>query len=159
MKKFKNLFFVVSLTVVAFFFQMYSTNLSENITSIYAAGYNPTYTTKNYEDINLSNQNFNNRPSVATLDEEPTGWNKVLSGSTATSGVIYVNQDDNKFATYYDKYQLDATGNPGKAENSLDNKVLMINATNGNGVESQNSQGYKSSDIELSAYSYYEIRG
>lgn len=146
MKKLKNLVYVVCLMVVALCFQIYNTNIS----NIYAESGSVQFTT-----VSLSNSNFNNNSTSSTLDTSPTGWSKIKTTSTATSGIINVNET--KFASQYSSYKLETTQNPGTACTDFDDKVLMINSNSTSSNLAQQSQGYKSESFSLSANTFYII--
>ena len=145
MKKFKNLFFVVALAFVAFAFPF--ANISN--ANLYALN---NYNSNDFTEKTLLNQNFNNNPDLASIEKNPSGWTKLVETSTATSGIIYVDNTKGKFTSYHDSYHLEAEQNPYDASTNPDAKILMINSKNDNGVN-QTKQGYKSNDINLSAYS------
>ena len=104
--------------------------------------------------VSLTNGDFNNAPNSTALDKSPSGWTKIITSSTATSGIINVGE---KFSANASTYQLENNDNPGKLNSDYDNKILMINSKNAQGVESSVSQGYESANITLHPYSFYEI--
>ena len=107
-----------------------------------------------FENIELTNGDFNSSPNSSTLDSNPTGWSLIKTTSTVKSGIINVN--DSKFKSNYSSYFLYADENPEKMNVNYDDKVLMINArTSSTGSELPAVQGYKSKSIELKPYSFY----
>lgn len=150
MKKIKNLFYVVCLMIVALCFQVINTNISENIV-------NASSSSVPFKTITLSNSNFNNNANSSTLEKTPTGWTKIKTSSTATSGIINVNVSSSKFASQCTNYKLETTQNPETAYTDFDDKVLMINSNSTSSVSKQESQGYSSATISLSKNSYYVI--
>ena len=107
-----------------------------------------------FENISVSNGDFNSSPNSSTLDSNPTGWSLIKESSTAKSGIINVN--DSKFKSNYSSYFLNADENPSKMNVDYDDKILMINARNSTtGSEVPAVQGYKSESITLEPYSYY----
>lgn len=150
MKKFKSLFYVMAIMILSLTAFVFETNISDNKAKVYAEE-NQT----NSKDISLTNQNFDSNTSTA-LVTDPSGWTKIYSQSSATSGVIFISdkddENDTKFADHAETYNLDTDANPGKATSSYDNRVLMINAG-----DYTVTQGYKSNTVSLESYSYYEI--
>lgn len=107
--------------------------------------------------ISLTHKDFNNSPNSVNLDSSPSGWSKLKQSSPATSGIINVSEKDNKFSANCSKYQLNENQNPKTMSPSDDNRILMINAKNSEGIENSTIQGYSSNTIKLEKYSYYEI--
>ena len=150
MKKVKNLIYVVGLLVVALVCFAFTPNLSNNIVNAYNAPSNVT----DFEDVSLTNGNFASNPNQTYLDKSPSGWKLIKESSSATSGVINVGKN---FSANASNYQLGSDKNPEKPSSSYDDKVLMINAKNSQGIESQTSQGFVYEDITFDSYSYYEV--
>lgn len=111
----------------------------------------------NSDNVTITNGDFSSSSSTA-LQSTPSGWSK-LSDSQGKSGII--NVKDTNFSNRYTSYALQSTQNPGKAytstTNKLDDHVLMINAKSSKDSNDKNNQGYESSAISLSAYSYYKL--
>ncbi|MDD2227228.1 MAG: hypothetical protein PHH71_01415 [Clostridia bacterium] len=143
----KNVICILLLLIALFAFNIYLPN------SIYAYSNNNV----TFEEITLTNSKFNNAPSSTSLEKNPSGWT-MLKTSSATSGIINVNEKNNRFSSNYSNYQLESTENPKTISADCDDKVLMINAKNSKGEEYSVLQGYSSNTIELKSYSYYEIR-
>lgn len=142
MNKTKNLILILSIFVMAFAFLFPSFGVAKAQSKV------------SFEEVSISNGNFNSSPNSSTLDSNPTGWSLIKTSSTAKSGIINVN--DSKFKSNYSSYFLNADENPGKINVDYDDKVLMINArTSSTGSEIPAVQGYKSEEINLEAYSYY----
>lgn len=148
MKLFKKLICIICLMITAF-----TLNLTPNVNLIYAQ----TNNNKVFEVVNVTNGNFDYSPNSTSLEESPSGWSKIKQSSTATSGIINVNEKDNKFSANHSEYKLEKTENPKTISTDCDDKVLMINSKNSNGVETDASQGYRSNALALDCYSYYEI--
>lgn len=148
MKLFKKLICIICLMLITF-----ALNLTPNINLVYAY----TNNNKTFEVVNITNGNFDYSPNTTSLDKNPSGWSKIKQSSTATSGVINVNEKDNKFSANHSEYKLEKTDNPRTISTDCDDKVLMINSTNSNNVETDASQGYRSNALTLDCYSYYEI--
>lgn len=107
-----------------------------------------------FEEISISNGDFNSSPNSSTLDSDPTGWSLIRTSSTARAGIINVN--DTRFKSNYSSYYLNADENPRTMNTNYDDKVLMINArTSSTGSEVPAIQGYRSDEITLQPYSYY----
>ena len=107
--------------------------------------------------VTITNSDFNSSTSTA-LQSSPSGWTK-LDSSSGKAGIITVKEED--FKNRASTYALESTQNPGKPYNvssaQLDNHVLMINAKSSASSNENNNQGYKSSQVSLSAYSYYKV--
>ncbi|MFA6667553.1 MAG: hypothetical protein WCS51_04300 [Bacilli bacterium] len=97
--------------------------------------------------VTLSNSNFTSFTSSSTYPKSPSSWTRINSQSTVTAGVIDV--DASTFESNKEDYEL--TNNPETATTSLDDYILMLNAS-----ESSND-GYSSSDITISANKFYII--
>lgn len=107
--------------------------------------------------ITITNSDFNSSTSTA-LQSSPSGWTK-LDSSSGKAGIITVKEED--FKNRASTYALESTQNPGKPYNvssaQLDDHVLMINAKSSASSNENNNQGYKSTQVSLSAYSYYKV--
>jgi hypothetical protein len=148
MKKLKSIGYIFCLVIIALVFNFYNANLNN-----YAYAYNNV----SFEEISLTHKDFNNSPNSVNLDSSPSGWSKLKQSSPATSGIINVSEKDNKFSANCSKYQLNENQNPKTMSPSDDNRILMINAKNSEGIENSTIQGYSSNTIKLEKYSYYEI--
>ena len=142
MNKTKNFIITFCLLVLAIAFIFPNYNVAQALSKT------------TFENIELTNGDFNSSPSTSTLDSNPTGWSLIKTTSTVKSGIINVN--DSKFKSNYSSYFLYADENPEKMNVDYDDKVLMINArTSSTGSELPSVQGYKSQSIELKPYSFY----
>lgn len=110
---------------------------------------NSVCATSYIEPVTVTNSSFNNYPNTTTLDETPSGWTR-LNNSGATAGVINVTNGN------MSNYNLSTAENPGKNNDSLDNKILMINAKNKDNNLPKNI-AYKSNSFTLNSYSYYKL--
>ena len=143
----KNVICILLLLIALFAFNIYLPN------SVYAYSNNNV----TFEEITLTNAKFDNAPNSTSIEKTPPGWT-MLKSSPATSGIINVDEKNNRFSSNCSNYQLESTENPKTISANCDDKVLMINAKNSKGEEYSVLQGYSSNNIELKSYSYYEIR-
>lgn len=140
----KNLITKISLFSIAFALAIQAISMI-NLSgpSVYAS------TVAFTETVTITNGSFNNYKDTTSLDESPSGWTKV-NAQGSTSGVINVVKGNMA------NYELSAAENPGKNNDSLDNKVLMINAKSKNNALPKNTY-FKSNSFSIFAYSYYEL--
>ncbi|MDD2445479.1 MAG: hypothetical protein PHX09_01560 [Clostridia bacterium] len=148
MKKLKNIGYIFCLVIIALVFNVYNANLNN---------YVHAYNNLNFEVVNLTNKDFNNSPNSVNLDSNPYGWSKLKKSSSATSGIINVSENANKFSANCSKYQLEENQNPKTMSPTYDSRVLMINSKNSEGIVNSTIQGYSSNTISLEKYSFYEI--
>ena len=149
MKKINKIFYVVAFSILALCCFGFNANSNNNISNAYSIN------SVNFEEISLTNKDFNSSPTSTTLDKNPSGWGKIKTSSSATSGVINIGD---KFSSVSSTYQLENNQNPGKYNNSYDDKILMINSKNSQGITTETSQGYESSEITFDSYSFYEVK-
>lgn len=100
----------------------------------------------------ISNGDFNYYPSTTSLETNPNGWTGVNTAGS-TSGVINVTASNTTFAN---SYYLSSAENPGRFNDNLDKKVLMLNAKSSSSNLLSNA-AFKSSSIKLDAYSSYKL--
>ncbi|MDD3396997.1 MAG: hypothetical protein PHR96_00400 [Clostridia bacterium] len=149
MRFFKKIVYVVCFILTAFALNVNGINYF-----VYAYTNNNTVS---FEEVTLTNGEFDNNSNSTSLEKNPSGWSIIKQSSSATSGIINVDEKANKFSANYSTYQLASTENPKTISSDCDDHVLMINSRNSNFVETDTSQGYVSSNISLESYSYYEI--
>lgn len=142
--------------VVCFMLAIFALNVNPGI-NYFVYAYTNNNNTVSFEEIKLTNGDFNNNPNSTSLEENPSGWSVIKQSSSATSGIINVDEKSNKFSANHSNYKLESTENPKTISSDCDDHVLMINSRNSNSVETDTSQGYMSNNISLESYSYYEI--
>jgi hypothetical protein len=109
------------------------------------------------EIITLPNGNFNTNREQSYLDSSPSGWTKLKSNAVGTHGII------NTAGSKFNKSSYRLVENPQTLiVDENDTKVLMLNARKSEDSElsndkTQSSQGYKSTQVNLIGYSYYQI--
>ena len=140
MKKSKKLSILIFTVFACFATFIQATNLL-NATTVYAA-------------TNLiSNGNFDYYPSTTSLESNPNGWTAVNTAGS-TSGVINVTASNTTFAN---SYYLSSAENPGRFNDNLDKKVLMLNAKSSSNSILSNAAFKSSSAIKLDSYSSYKL--
>lgn len=112
----------------------------------------------NQENSNLTitNGQFNvtqNDDNKTTYPLTPANWTKSGSKTNTYSGIINTENWDSNVSNYYNKNGVKPT-NPGKLPYMINssNNALMIGSTS-----EDNSQSYASSELTLSANSYYRV--
>ncbi len=137
-----KLFSVLALLVLALTFQFIQ---KSNLNYAYA---------QVGEQVSITNGNFNSNPNSYYLDSSPNGWSLIDSTLSTTSGIINTNSE--KFSSYTNTYNL-STNPETYYKDSSDTKILMINAKSSTSTNASYNQGYKSSNITLSPYSFYHF--
>lgn len=103
------------------------------------------------EDVSITNSSFNSSSSTYSKNDV-TGWTRIFGDGRATTMIIDTGSSFSKSRST--PYYL-SCANPGSA-NTSDKKILMINSAIKSGqTDGYTHEGYKSSDISLSANSYY----
>lgn len=149
-KKMKKLLSVFMLLVLAFACQYFIVPFG-GIAEAMALG---AVETLGKERISITNGDFNSNTTSYYLDSSPTGWTLIDSSKPTTAGIINTNSE--RFSEYSGNYNL--SNNPETYYKDVkDKKVLMINAKNSTSISNAYNQGFKSSNITLDAYSFYEF--
>ena len=132
-------------TVALSFADVSKANAESNTTTYYGS-----YTS----EVSLTNSNFNSSSSNYSLSTSLSGWTGQVQDKKTTAGTI---STGSSFQTYMTS-TFHLSNNPGAARTS-DQHILMINSqTSDSGKYDTARQGYKSSNITLSANSFYSFQ-
>lgn len=111
------------------------------------------------EEFSITNGSFDSISSTYSSNNV-SGWSLVNSNTGATTMIIDVEKDYEENYSSQTYALAGLSKQPGKKDS--DSKILMINSTNRDNLASSSSfvpnaknEGYKSSDLTLSANSYY----
>lgn len=122
---------------------------------------NNSYVIDNTEGLLISNSDFNGTSNSKVYPYLPKDWKgSVMTSSLpagVTAGTINVNEE------IYDDYKStwDDLDNPGKAEGSSDDKMLMIympeKADSDDAKHGPTAYGYTSNSFTITQYDYYKL--
>lgn len=133
-------------TTVALSFADVSKANAESNTTNYYGSYS--------SEVSLTNSNFNSSSSNYSISTSLSGWTGQVQDKKTTAGTI---STGSSFQTYMTS-TFHLSNNPGAARTS-DQHILMINSqTSDSGKYDTARQGYKSSNITLSANSFYSFQ-
>ncbi len=158
MKRTLNLRNKIIMFLLAIIFPLSATGIVFSANQILSANADDSSTIfmdSYFEEVSMSNNNFNSNTSSTHSMTTISGWTGLTGQGTTTAGAIHVGESFQTYmtSTYY------LSNNPGrKSQANDDYKILMINSkSNKSSDRYQASKGYRSSTLNLEANSFYQF--